>query len=68
MFSVELSSHFQANCNKNIVEVHEQSPGFSGWKTALVHQIQAIRVQSLLQHLHHVLTCRNLSFSKQQPL
>lgn len=58
MFSVELSSHFRANRNKNIVEVHEQSPDFPGWNTALVHQIQAIRVRSLLQHLHHLLTCR----------
>lgn len=40
MFSVELSSHFRANCNKNIVEVHEQSPDFPGWNTALVHQIR----------------------------
>lgn len=49
MFSVELSSHFRANCNKDIVEVHEQSPDFPGWNTALVHQIKAITVRSLLQ-------------------
>lgn len=49
MFFVELSSHFQANCNKNIVEVHEQSPDFPGWNTALVHQIKAIAVRSFLQ-------------------
>lgn len=66
MFSVELSSHFRANSNKNIVEVHEQSPDFASWNTELVHQIQAIRVQAVLQHLHHLLTCRNLSLSKQQ--
>lgn len=57
---------FQANCNKNIAEVHEQSPSFPGWNTALVHQIKAITVRSLLQQT--TITCEKLPLSILKPL